>query len=215
MPEHDQIPRFLKLPFALGVTLFYAVTALLWIYFSDRLIVFLAQSQAQLMLYSTFKGGMYVLFTAVLLFVVLQRFVVKIKETQRQLHSSAEYYSAILRSIGDGVITTDAAQRVELMNPVAERLCGWTETQAHDMGLDKVCRMIDESTRQSTQNPVSRVLQSGNIVSLQQNTLLLTRDAAEVPIADSAAPIKNPDGSLAGRFWCLEIRVKSATRKRS
>lgn len=83
MQEQDEVPRFLKLPFALGVSLLYTVIALLWIYFSDRFILLLAQNQDQLLLYSTFKGWGYVLLTAGLLYWVLRRFVARISETQR------------------------------------------------------------------------------------------------------------------------------------
>jgi len=211
MPEHYTVPRFLKLPFAFGVALLYAIVALLWIYFSDRLILVLAQSQEQLLLYSTFKGWAYVLLTAGLLFLVLRRFVARISETQEQLVSSAERYSTILSSIGDAVIVTDTDGRIELMNPVAQQLCGWSEAQARDMELGEVCRLIDEATREPSRSPVTRALQSGNIVSLEQNTLLVARDRAELPIADSAAPIKHPDGTLAGAV--LVFRDQSEERR--
>ncbi|MFO7831525.1 MAG: ATP-binding protein, partial [Desulfuromonadaceae bacterium] len=210
MPEHHTVPRFLKLPFALGVALLYAIVALFWIYFSDRLILVLAQTQDQLLLYSTFKGWGYVLLTAALLFLVLRRFVTKIRESQQQLLNAAERYSTILRSIGDAVIVADTTGRIELMNPVAEKLCGLSESQAQGVELDEVCNLVDEATRVHIPNPALRALQSGEIVTLDQNTLLVSRDVDGLPISDTAAPIKNPDGTLAGAV--LVFRDQSEER---
>ena len=44
--------------------------------------------------------------------------------------NSAEWLRVTLSSIGDGVITTDAYGRVTFLNPVAEKLTGWTQEQA-------------------------------------------------------------------------------------
>jgi len=107
MPEQDEVPHFLKLPFAPGVALFYAVAALLWIYFSDRFILLLAQDQEQLLLYSTFKGWGYVLLTAGLLFLVLHRFVARISASQRQLRYSSESYSTILDRVDAAIYIAD------------------------------------------------------------------------------------------------------------
>jgi signal transduction histidine kinase/CheY-like chemotaxis protein len=85
MSHSGRIPRLLKLPFALGVALLYAGIALLWIYFSDRLMSVFAQNQEQLVWFSTFKGWAYVVLTAGLLYLVLCRFVNKINEMQEQL----------------------------------------------------------------------------------------------------------------------------------
>ncbi|MFN2258140.1 MAG: PAS domain-containing protein, partial [Desulfuromonadaceae bacterium] len=107
MPEKSEIPRFLKLPFAFGVALLYAVVALLWIYFSDRSILVLAQDQGQLLLYSTFKGWGYVLLTAGLLYLVLRRFVARIGESQQQLRYSSERYSTILDNVDAAIYIAD------------------------------------------------------------------------------------------------------------
>jgi len=107
MPEHHTVPRFFKLPFAFGVALLYAIVALFWIYFSDRLILMLAQNQDQLLLYSTFKGWGYVLLTAGLLYLVLRRFVARISESQHQLRYSSECYGTILDSVDAGIYIAD------------------------------------------------------------------------------------------------------------
>ena len=99
----------------------------------------------------------------------------------------------ILTSIGDAVLVTDKQGRVTLLNPVAEQLTGWTTAEA--VGLDSR-RVFD--IMNGVENPVDRVLREGIVVSLADHTLLRRRDGTEVPIDDSAAPVRDEAGNLVG-----------------
>jgi PAS domain S-box-containing protein len=103
-----------------------------------------------------------------------------------------------LRSIGDGVIATDAAGRVTLLNPVAEALTGWANAEAAGQPVRRVFPIVNEKTRQEVEDPVARVLREGRIVGLANDTVLTARDGTERPIADSAAPIKDEQGQTVG-----------------
>jgi PAS domain S-box-containing protein len=103
-----------------------------------------------------------------------------------------------LRSIGDAVITTDLEGRVTYLNGVAESLTGWTQDQALNQPLDTVFRIINEETRQTVENPATKVLRDGVVVGLANHTLLIRRDGAERPIDDSAAPIRDELGQVSG-----------------
>ena len=118
--------------------------------------------------------------------------------SEAKLRASAERHSITLRAIGDAVIATDAQGRVELINPVAEALVGWTDAEARGMPLQDVFHIICEETRENVADPVARVLQEGTIVGLANHTLLVSRDGAERPIADSAAPIRDEVGNIIG-----------------
>jgi PAS domain S-box-containing protein len=109
-----------------------------------------------------------------------------------------ELWRMTLRSIGDGVISTDGAGRVRFLNPVAERLTGWTAGEAEGRALHDVFPIFNEETGVVVENPVDKVLRDGVIVGLANHTVLRHRGGAEVPIADSAAPIRDPDGSIEG-----------------
>ena len=106
--------------------------------------------------------------------------------------------SVTLRSIGDAVITTDPAGHITLLNPVAQALTGWTEAAAIGQPVEKVFHIVQEESRKSVENPVSKVFREGRIVGLANHTLLLSRDGRATPIEDSAAPIRATDGSLIG-----------------
>jgi PAS domain S-box-containing protein len=120
---------------------------------------------------------------------------------RRTLNTADELRASLLttlRSIGDGVIATDATGRITLMNSVAECLTGWTESQAQGKPLEEVFRIVNEHTRETVTSPVQKVLETGAIVGLANHTVLLARDGREVPIDDSGAPIRAPGGPIAG-----------------
>lgn len=117
---------------------------------------------------------------------------------RRQLRRQAIWLSTTLRSIGDAVIATDAHGNVIFMNDVAERMTGWLQSEAIGHPLSDTFRIINEVTRQSVENPVTRVLREGIVVGLANHTILIARDGTEHAIDDTAAPIKETTTDLSG-----------------
>jgi two-component system CheB/CheR fusion protein len=103
-----------------------------------------------------------------------------------------------LSSIGDAVITMNGEGRVTFLNPVAESLTGWTLQEAVGQPLDSVFRIINEESRQPVESPTVRALREGRICKLASHSLLVARDGTERPLDDSAAPISNDKGEVAG-----------------
>jgi PAS domain S-box-containing protein len=116
-----------------------------------------------------------------------------------------------LTSIGDGVIATDAQGKITFLNAEAERLTGWSSAEAAGRSLPSVFRIINEETHRECENPVEKVLRLGTVVGLANHTLLVRKNGTEVPIDDSAAPIRQPDGQLFGVV--LVFRDCSVPRK--
>ncbi|MBI5331402.1 MAG: EAL domain-containing protein [Betaproteobacteria bacterium] len=114
------------------------------------------------------------------------------------LRTEKERAEVTLASIGDAVVTTDAEGRIEFMNPVAERLTGWTTLEAHGLPVETVVVMVNEETRAPAPNPVHRCRLHGEIVGLANHTALISRNGSEISIEDSAAPIHDPEGNVAG-----------------
>ncbi|MDD4016482.1 MAG: PAS domain S-box protein [Kiritimatiellae bacterium] len=146
-----------------------------------------------------FGGGM-VLLTGLFafLYVLLRRTDNSIRLQQSQLQKSEQRLSATLRSIGDGVITTDASGQVTDLNTVAERLTGWTAAEAAGQPLGEVFRIVNALTRGAAENPVERTLREGTTVELANHTVLHAKDGSEHQIADSCAPIRGTDGRIMG-----------------
>jgi PAS domain S-box-containing protein len=120
------------------------------------------------------------------------------RKADEQLRQSEESLSATLYSIGDAVLAADEHARVTRINPVAERLTGWSEKEAIGRSLDEIFNIINEETRAKAANPITRVLAEGVVVGLANHTALISRDGTERPVADSGAPIRDAQGRTRG-----------------
>lgn len=119
-------------------------------------------------------------------------------QAERRLRASERHYATTLSSIGDAVLSTDAAGHITFLNPVAEALTGWTMAEASGRPFHEVFRILDEETRQPPEGPLDRVLRDGVVVGLGNRTLLVARDGREIPIDDCAAPIRDERGTCTG-----------------
>ncbi|OQW87760.1 MAG: hypothetical protein BWK72_12555 [Rhodoferax ferrireducens] len=119
-------------------------------------------------------------------------------QATREAQDGAQKLAVTLNSIGDAVIATDALARVTLLNPVAQKLTGWTLAQALGQPVDDVFKIVDKLSRQSAPVPVMAALAHGTSQGLANHAVLLARDGSEYDIADSCAPIRNADDVVVG-----------------
>ena len=117
-----------------------------------------------------------------------------LREANAALGRQQQWLRVTLSSIGDAVLATDTAGHITFLNPVAERLTGWSEAQALGQPVQSVFRIINEQTRAPGEDIVARVLRERQTVALANHTALVTRDGREAPIEDSAAPITEGGG---------------------
>ncbi|GAP18807.1 PAS domain-containing protein [Levilinea saccharolytica] len=136
---------------------------------------------------------------------------------EQQRRQAQEETRTTLYSIGDGVICTDGAGLVTLLNPIAEALTGWSEAEAKGKPLAQIFHIISEETRLRVENPVERVLREGSIVGLANRTLLIHRDGGERPIVDSSAPIRSAEGKITGVVLVFrdQTEERAAQRERA
>jgi PAS domain S-box-containing protein len=119
-------------------------------------------------------------------------------DMNKRVGEEREWLAVTLRSIGDGVITTDMTGRITLFNPVAEGLTGWKQEEVLGRVLADVFNIVNQGNREKLENPVDRVLRSGSMVGLANHTLLISKDGSERVIADSGAPIRDSVGHIIG-----------------
>jgi len=81
---------------------------------------------------------------------------------------------------------------------VAEDLTGWKEDQAMGQPLADVFHIVNEFNRNRCENPVGKVLQTGGIIGLANNTILISKNGKESVVADSGAPIKDSQNKIIG-----------------
>jgi diguanylate cyclase (GGDEF)-like protein/PAS domain S-box-containing protein len=103
-----------------------------------------------------------------------------------------------LNSIGDAVVSSDAAGQITYLNVIAERLTGWALEEAMGRTLEDVFRIVDAETREPVQNPMLLAIRDDKTVALKPNCVLVRRDGIESPIEDSSAPIHDRYGTVTG-----------------
>jgi PAS domain S-box-containing protein len=130
--------------------------------------------------------------------VLVFRDITEDRRAEEAIAEQREWFETTLESIGDAVIATDVQGRVEFMNPIAEHLTGWRLSDASGRNCDEVFRIVNEDSRRTTENPVTRVLAEGTIVGLANHTVLIAADGTERPIDDSGAPIRSREGRIVG-----------------
>ncbi len=120
------------------------------------------------------------------------------KKMEEALFAEKERAQVTLHSIGDAVISTDVESRVDFINPVAEKLTGWTAQEAERRLLMEVFHLIDEESREPAANPVIRCLHEGKVIGMANHTVLVSRTGIEYAIENSAAPICSKGGEVLG-----------------
>ncbi|MGM0599742.1 MAG: PAS domain S-box protein, partial [Candidatus Rifleibacteriota bacterium] len=127
----------------------------------------------------------------------LQLFIER-NQTIKLLHKLNEKLHLTLDSIGDGVITTDDKRKISKMNPVAEKLTGWSLAEARNRYIEEVFDISSSITDEKAKNPVETVLTTGSVKALASHTQLTSREGMVYQIADSAAPIVTKNNEIIG-----------------
>ena len=138
------------------------------------------------------------------------RYAVERKNMEDALFMETERAQVTLNSIGEAVICTDVGGKVTFLNPVAEKLTGWSLQDAAGRPMVDVFQVLDATTRETTPNPMEMAVDQNRIVHLPSNCILVRRDGHEVPIEDCVAPIHDLEGEVAGAV--IVFRDVSAAR---
>jgi PAS domain S-box-containing protein len=119
------------------------------------------------------------------------------RRAERALAEEKERLSVTLRSVGDGVITTDLDGKIQLVNNAAETLTGWTQEQAIGQPIATVFQSLDRETRQRL-DFLAELSRNPDRPAVTRCTVLASRDLTEHPIEESAAPLRDAAGRTIG-----------------
>lgn len=103
-----------------------------------------------------------------------------------------------LDAIGDGVLVVDPKGDLIYLNRVAEKLTGWSSEEALGRPVEQIFFIFDGVTRERAKSPAQRAINEGRIVELALGSVLVRRDGSDIAIEDSASPIRNRFGEIAG-----------------
>jgi PAS domain S-box-containing protein len=122
----------------------------------------------------------------------------RVLERTVDLQNEHEKLLVTLRSIGDGIITTDIDGKIVLINTITEQLTGWSQQQAAGLPIQDVFNIVDKKTGTPCKNPAVNVLSSGKIVAFTNHKILIARDGGQYFIKTSVAPIFDQDNIIIG-----------------
>ncbi len=131
-------------------------------------------------------------------FLVLLTDVSRLKQAERSLSEEKERLRVTLNSIGDAVIATDRQGRITFINPIAEKMTGWSGEHALGVPVERVMPLFDAETDRPITNPVYLALREARIVGMQLNTRMRGLGGQDYMVEDSAAPIRDADDQVAG-----------------
>ncbi len=133
---------------------------------------------------------------------------------RKVLFQEKELLHTTLKSIGDGVLTTDTVGNITSLNHAAENMTGWRNQEAIGKPFSEIFILQNEETGQPAKNPVETVLLTEELTGLENNTILCNRCGEKITIADSAAPIKNENGKMFGVVMVFrDVRFEKAQQK--
>lgn len=119
------------------------------------------------------------------------------KNNEQALHAEKEQLRITLKSIGDGVITTDDEGRITLINAMAENLTGWTKADAIGKPSSLVFNICDE-TGAVSENTITQALQANSTAPIEDNAVLISKDGSKRYITEKASLIKDIDEHILG-----------------
>ena len=136
--------------------------------------------------------------------------ITKRKEAEKRLAEQEERLSVTLRNIGDGVISTDTRGRVVFINAVAERLTGWTQSEAAGRLLEDIMQMQGAADGKTIPSPVEAIIAGDRPMNLSMEIVLVARDGTRRFIEDSCAPIHDRESRIIG----VVLVFRDVTRQR-
>ncbi len=133
--------------------------------------------------------------------------VLNLSDTQQNreegLQMVRELAMTSLNHLGDAVVTVNRSGQVSFINQVAERMTGWLAQEAVGQPVDALIRLQDSHSERGITNPLKSALESGQVVNLLNDTVLLSRQGAEFQVELSATPIWGGDTEVVGAVLLL------------
>ena len=139
--------------------------------------------------------------------------ITKRKMEEQELFYEKERLKVTLLAIGDAVITTDQHKKITLMNPVAEKLTGWSAGDAMGKPIDLVLHLQNELTGEQAKTPVEKVLRERKMIEMENRTVLVSKTGESRIIEDSASPILGTDKDVLGVVMVFRDVTEKVSRQ--
>lgn len=135
----------------------------------------------------------------------ISQYILKLEEKNRELYGAKETinkerlrFETTLRSLGDGVISTDQNGKIQIMNDVAENLTGWKNDDAYGLPCELVFHIINKNNKEKAISPVKKIFRKSGKEEVEENVILVKKNGEKILIEDCAAPILDDLGKVTG-----------------
>ncbi|MHC5937177.1 ATP-binding response regulator [Nostoc sp.] len=129
-------------------------------------------------------------------------------QSKKILHEEKHRLGAIINSMGCAVIVTYTNGCIQMMNPIAELITGWKQSEAFGKDLVEVVNLVDKDGGETIKNLAIHVIETGEVLNLPENSTLITKDGNEVAIGDNVAPIRDQNGNITGSVLVFQDITK-------
>ncbi len=131
------------------------------------------------------------------------RDITRIKNAQAELFEEKERAHITLRSIGDGVITTDTQGRIIYINPYAEQMLGCSGESAINNSLSTYLCFSDATTNVTIEDPVERCISEEEVVVFSEHINAIRYDGARFAVKLTTSPMRDQDSNIKGVVMVL------------
>jgi two-component system sensor histidine kinase UhpB len=142
-------------------------------------------------------SGLGVVLMGIVLVLLLREVRIR-KKVLEELKIQKEHYRITISSMAEGLITTGNKGEIVYMNTAAEKLTGWSLSEAAGLPLDSVYKVANEETGKPFESIVSRILKKGEFVAFENNTILHTKQSVTRIISNSGSPLFDAKGEISG-----------------
>jgi diguanylate cyclase (GGDEF)-like protein/PAS domain S-box-containing protein len=118
------------------------------------------------------------------------------KRAEDALYLEKTRLQVTFSALAEAIIITTTDGTIEYLNPAAENISGWLDSQAREKNIEQVFSHVDEGTGQHIQTAIYDCLK--NNARSTKNSLLIARDGKQRVIEEIATPLKDRIGNSIG-----------------
>lgn len=122
-----------------------------------------------------------------------------VEEEKEKFQKEKDKTEAVLHSIGDGVLVVDRNLNVVVFNEMAVKISGYGKDEIIGKKYNQLLKFVDEADADKNNDAfIEKAMETGKIQEMPAKTVLIAKDGKQVPVADSASPLKDKEGDIKG-----------------
>lgn len=175
----------------------YVGVGVLWVLASDFLLAEVIAARNLEGTVQTVKSAGFVLASGALIFALTRRGQAQVRTQTKRLQESTDAIDSLVEVSPQPVVHLDLDGRVRRWNDAATELFGWEESEV----VGEPLPFVREEDRSEYQTHLDRV-EAGETIR-NEEVVRQRKDGSEVPVALSAAPVRNHDGEVTSTMAVL------------